>query len=142
MLIQQTSNLSSILQIWDTSREQIFVLELREKIKGGTIDLRLRNNSNSPQGTPNTLLERKPRGRPKSEVKQDIDSCYTNTTIKPIIVPSNTILVVEILYKPLQENIPVFDEDGDQIKRVADPNIERQALPTPERSSITKKDQS
>jgi hypothetical protein len=33
MLIQQTSNLSSILQIWDTSREQM-CLNYRRRLKG------------------------------------------------------------------------------------------------------------
>jgi hypothetical protein len=116
------------------------VLELREKIKGGTIDLRLRNNPNGPQGTPNTLLERKPRGRPKGENRQETDPCCTNITSKPAIAPSNTVPVVEIPYKPLQENIPAFDDDGNRIEKVADPNIE-QAIPTAEGFPMTEKEQ-
>jgi hypothetical protein len=88
------------------------ILELREKIKGGTINLQLRNNPNGPQGTPNTLLERKPRGRLKGENRQETDPCCTNITSKPAIAPLNTVLVVESPYKLLQENIPVFDNNG------------------------------
>ncbi|KAI0996956.1 hypothetical protein K3495_g11228 [Podosphaera aphanis] len=41
------------------------VLFVDENIKGGTLDLRLRNNHSGAQGTPNQLPDRKTRGRPR-----------------------------------------------------------------------------
>jgi hypothetical protein len=61
-------------------------------------------------------------------------------TSKPVIAPSNTVPVVEIPYKPLQENKPAFNDNGNRIEKVADPNIE-QAISTAEGFPITEKEQ-
>jgi hypothetical protein len=39
-----------------------------EKVKGGSIDLQLRNCISGPQGTLNVMPDRKPRGRPRKEI--------------------------------------------------------------------------
>ncbi|KAI0997159.1 hypothetical protein K3495_g11022 [Podosphaera aphanis] len=50
---------------------RVSVIKFDESIRGGTIDLRLRNCASGPQGTQNVQSDRKPRGRP---IKSIIDS--------------------------------------------------------------------
>ncbi|KAI0991385.1 hypothetical protein K3495_g16802, partial [Podosphaera aphanis] len=45
-------------------------LIVMEHIKGGTVDLRLRNCTSGPQGTKNEFDDRKPRGRPNKDSEQ------------------------------------------------------------------------
>ena len=47
---------------------RVSVVKVDETVKGGTIDLRLRNAHTEPQGTENVLTDRKKPGRPKNVV--------------------------------------------------------------------------
>jgi hypothetical protein len=53
------------------------VVKIDETVKGGTMDLRIRNSKSGPQGTKNVMLDRNPRGRPKG-----------STTKNKVIIPS------------------------------------------------------
>jgi hypothetical protein len=45
------------------------VVKIDEAVKGGTVELRIRTPEGETQGTKNTTLDRKPRGRPKGTTK-------------------------------------------------------------------------
>ena len=92
---------------------RVSVLTMEEKIKGGALDLKLRNNPNGPQGTPIDLPDRRGRGRPRKD-----DTVKQQGVTKPATseVPTaaiQTTPVVEIPFKALEENIPSFTEDQD-----------------------------
>src|SRR5437588_7500146 len=68
-------------------------LYVDEAVKGGTVNLRFRNHPSGPQGTPNQLPDRNPRGRPK---KVDENRSNDTPSLKPndtrVASPSNSIL--------------------------------------------------
>ncbi|KAI0999757.1 hypothetical protein K3495_g8445 [Podosphaera aphanis] len=66
------------------------------KVKGGSIELRLRYCLAGPKGTPNALSDRKPRGRPKKEPAITFTKTSTVTSIEDTLkatsmAPSNII---------------------------------------------------
>ncbi len=74
---------------------------IKESIKGGTIDLRIQNCATSPQGTPNTALNRKSQGRLK-RVKE----------AESALTIANIILRVEILAFTLLINVLAFNKEN------------------------------
>ena len=92
---------------------RVSVLTMEEKIKGGTLDLKLRNNPNGSQGTPIDLPDRRGRGRPRKDdtVKQQGDTKPATSEVPTAAI--RTTPVVEIPFKALEENIPSFTEDQD-----------------------------
>jgi hypothetical protein len=82
-----------------------------EETAGGTIDLRIRNCKVGPQGTPNVLEDRRPRGRPKRELAvQPVNPIAAQPTSP---TTPKTIPVVEIPPFVPPPNIPKFSEDDD-----------------------------
>ncbi|KAI0994558.1 hypothetical protein K3495_g13623 [Podosphaera aphanis] len=65
------------------------IIKVNESIRGGTLDLRLRNCSAGPQGTSNVQPDRKPRGRPikGAPTLESSEGLYQNTTpqVEPLI---------------------------------------------------------
>ena len=78
-------------------------IDFHEQVKGGTIDLRLRNlpSGVTGQGTSPDLIDRKPRGRPKQDRNNSQDEASAPTT-RP---------VVEIPSARLQPDLPSFPEE-------------------------------
>lgn len=56
------------------------VVKVDETRNGGTIDLKLRI-PDKPQGTPNTMKDRKPRGRPSKETRKSLKSPLSESTM-------------------------------------------------------------
>jgi hypothetical protein len=73
---------------------------IKESVKGGTIDLRIRNCAAGPQGTPNAAFDRKPRGRPKGAKKAELTPTTTSTTPR-VVIPAFT----------PPKNVPTFAEE-------------------------------
>jgi hypothetical protein len=88
------------------------VLLVDERVKGGTVDLKLRNNPTGPQGTPNDLIVRKGRGRPAREHAPE----HTSVTAS-----SSQTIVVETPFAPLQKGTPVYTEDKKGNLKLAEP---------------------
>lgn len=76
---------------------------IKESVKGGSVDLRIRNCPAGPQGTVNAALDRRPRGRPKG-VKDAEPPPDLPTTM--LIAPR-----VEIPAFTPPANVPVFTEE-------------------------------
>ena len=81
-------------------------IDFHEQVKGGTIDLRLRNlpSGVTGQGTSPDLMDRKPRGRPKGDKTSCNEESSTLTT-RP---------VVEIPSAKLQLDLPSVPEEADK----------------------------
>jgi hypothetical protein len=90
-------------------------VEIDETIKGGTVDLRIRDALVGPQGTPNTLNDRRARGRPRQE-NSPSNSLSKLPTKMPENSPSNS-----------PTNLP---------SNVAAPTAEPTAEPTKNRSTL------
>ena len=84
------------------------VVNVDEDIPGGTIDLRLRNNPSSLQGTTTDLPDRRPVSRPS----MNSPGIYTNQSTNPN--PKGTVPVVEIPYKELPKVTYIIPEDYDK----------------------------
>ena len=87
---------------------RVNVMKIDETIRGGTIDLRIRNANIEPQGTENVQPDRKGRGRPR-KMEQ-------TATIMPETIPKtqgNIKPIVELPEFTPPANIPSFDEDAD-----------------------------
>jgi hypothetical protein len=82
---------------------RLFVDEL---VLGGTVDLRLRNCVNGPQGTPIDFQDRKGRGRPRKTA----DGSIATRIQMPVIPPPQQVRVEVPSCRP-QENIPMYNED-------------------------------
>jgi hypothetical protein len=107
------------------------VILVDEAVKGGTVDLKLRDNPNGPQGTPNDLPTRKARGRPQaakptpqvdhSQLDDPVSHTIPDEPIEPApITPEpkkqaspSKVPVVEIPFVNPGPNIPAFTEDED-----------------------------
>lgn len=69
------------------------VVKIDETIKGGTVDLRIRTPDGETQGTKNSTLDRKPRGRPKGTTKNVLfgpplqEGPPTKSTLQVVIPP-------------------------------------------------------
>ena len=57
------------------------VVKIDESKKGGTVELKIRNSKSGPQGTKNTMQDRKPRGRPK------LLPIVKETTVPQAVIP-------------------------------------------------------
>jgi hypothetical protein len=78
---------------------------IKESVKGGTVDLRIRNCAAGPQGTPNLAFDRRPRGRPKG--LKDVEPLPLSTDLLTTIsVPR-----IEIPVFTPPANIPAFTEE-------------------------------
>ena len=76
-----------------------------ENVKGGTIDLRIRNSSSGTQGTPNVRPDRKAQGRPKNADKSESAPTYTS-------LPDNRPIpqvVIRLFIPP--PHVQAFDEE-------------------------------
>ena len=96
------------------------VLLVDETKKGGTVDLKFRNNPNGPQGTSNEFVERRARGRPQADqpIRTD-DPVQTSHDVvienlgKRVSVPPSQTVTVEIPFVAPKQDIPAFTEDED-----------------------------
>jgi Reverse transcriptase (RNA-dependent DNA polymerase)/gag-polypeptide of LTR copia-type len=99
---------------------------INEKVKGGTVELRLRKCEAGPQGTFNEHADRNPRGRPKKEqptvgppASPPAQPSVQPTQLKPKTVPQ---VVVPHFVPPT--NVPRFNKD-DEAQEISKP------VPTP-----------
>jgi hypothetical protein len=81
---------------------------IKESVKGGTVDLRIRNSTSGPQGTMNVAPDRKPRGRPKGSTKdKDTEPTLSTGTLTKL----TTTPQVEIPPIVPQPNVPASTKE-------------------------------
>jgi hypothetical protein len=102
---------------------------IKESVKGGTVDLRIRNSTSGPQGTINVAPDRRPRGRPKSSTKNEDTNrtlstpALTKSKITPRVPPPNVLVVT-------RESMP--DTDRVNPETVSEPVVETISRPVVE----------
>ncbi|RFU24803.1 hypothetical protein B7463_g11531, partial [Scytalidium lignicola] len=79
-----------------------------ENTKGGTVDLRIRNCEAGSQGTPNTMSDCKPRGRPKKDA--NTETILTKATLDNLPRLKTTPQVIIPPFTP-PPNVPAFTEE-------------------------------
>ncbi len=88
---------------------------IKESIKGGTIDLRIQNCAASPQGTPNTVLNRKSWGRLKGVKEVELAPTIANTILR-VEIPAFTLPMNVLAFN--KENMPDYEPPKLYIKPI------------------------
>jgi hypothetical protein len=111
-----------------------------EKVKGGSIDLQLRNCISGPQGTLNVMPDRKPRGGPRKEIPGITPSVLALSMPALPDVQSTSQIVIPAFIPPpdvpkLNQNIMNNEDNTVNCEDIASPNAP--TYPTQSKTSET-----
>ncbi|RKF84261.1 hypothetical protein GcM1_129003, partial [Golovinomyces cichoracearum] len=114
--------------------------DVDELIKGGTVNLRLRQNPAATQGTCNAFVERKSRGRPRKEVNTTVQLHIPENIPSAKSVPEEELKAPDIIRDKVEDvteprsDVAIMNIDPHRDLRVQETEIPASPLVQPDTS--------